>query len=180
MRSGSPAGKELARCGSVRTFQPDSSRENNTAPLCGLGPHSPGRGYRSAVRQSTGECDHQSPSGRRDCAESQLGTLRPPFWIPGSPLQLRAYGTDKRPLSCSEQRLSYLLWQSCPSSYDSEREGRTVTLQDRGGELSRYLRCAGTCSCLPPASRCLSQDRKLQHSSSPRVRRVPRWHTAVH
>lgn len=46
-------------------------------------------------------------------------------------------------------------------------------------EQSHYLHCAGTCSCRPPASRCLFRDHKPQRSSSPRAHRAHLWHTAV-
>lgn len=47
-------------------------------------------------------------------------------------------------------------------------------------EPSHYLHCVGTCSCLPPASRCLFQDHKPRHSSSPRARHAHLWRTAAH
>lgn len=49
---------------------------------------------------------------------------------------------------------------------------KTPKPKQRSREQPYYLHCAGTCSCLPPASRCLFQDRKPQHSSSLGARRA--------
>lgn len=101
------------------------------------------------------------------------------FVVPSSlPSQPRAYLANR--YSHLSYKLGPRVWESLPSALLLELEFTPKPRKGRRKERSYYLRYACTCSCPLPASRCLFQDRKLQHFSSPGARHAHLWHTAVH
>lgn len=172
--------KELGPCEVQGHFSLALAEKTQHSTTVWLGPTQL-QGYRPSHRQGPGESRYQPPPGRIDGSESQggVGVPWPAFGVQVLPLpNAEPLGQMASLMFRTQAQLQTLATLApFPSSRAiTSGEESIVVLR---GEKSRYLRYDGTYSCLPPASRCLSRDRKPRHSSSPRVRRVPRWHTVV-